>query len=165
MPPELLWGLVLLAVALALTALEVFLTSAGLIAIVAALCATAGIYFLFKHDTGWGLGGLLGALVLMPSIFFGGLQLWTNTRLGRRMMGMPLEEELEARREAEFRAKKTREAMIGRKGVVLTDLRPVGTVDFDGERVDAIADTGYIPAGSEVKVVGLEPTEVRVRKI
>lgn len=159
------WGLALLAAALGLTALEVILPTGGLIGIVSAVFATGGIYFLFKYDAGWGLGGLLGAIVLMPSIFFGGMQIWSNTRTGRRMMGIPTEEELEARRLDEFNAKKERESFIGREGLVLTDLRPVGTVDFDGERRDAIADTGYIAAGSRVKVISLEPTEVRVRKI
>lgn len=165
MDPLLLWGLVLLAISVLLTVIEIFVPTAGLLGLTSVVVAVAGIVCLFKYDGGWGLGGLLSAVVLLPSVFFGGIQIWRNTEAGRRAMGIPSDEEIEARQLRELRERQAREAIIGMEGVVLTDLRPVGVVELDGKRVDALADEGFIQAGRRVRVTAVEATEVRVRTI
>jgi membrane-bound serine protease (ClpP class) len=42
---------------------------------------------------------------------------------------------------------------VGRRGTALTDLRPAGAADFDGERVDVVAEGGFIPKGEAVVIV------------
>ena len=42
---------------------------------------------------------------------------------------------------------------VGKRGVSLTDLRPSGAADFDGERVDVVAEGGFIPKGEAVVIV------------
>lgn len=165
MDPMLTWGLVLLVAAILLIALEVFVPSAGAITLTAAAVAIAGIVMLFRYDVAWGFGGALSALILMPSVFFGIFQFWMGTKAGRRAMGVPSEEEVEARRLKELEQKRARDAMIGIEGLVLTDLRPVGVVELEGRRVDALAENGFIAAGSRVKVVAVDVTEVKVRQI
>jgi membrane-bound ClpP family serine protease len=165
MEPLLLWGLVLLAGALLLTIVEIFVPSGGLISLLAAAVAVAGIVCLWRYEASWGVSGLLGSLILLPTVFFGGLSLWTNTDAGRRAMGLPSEEEREARRMKDLESKKAREAVIGKEGVVLTELRPVGTIELEGKRVDALAEVGFIPAGTRVRVTGVDTTEVRVRSV
>jgi membrane-bound ClpP family serine protease len=91
MEPLLLWGLVLLAGALLLTIVEIFVPSGGLISLLAAAVAVAGIVCLWRYEASWGVSGLLGSLILLPTVFFGGLSLWTNTDAGRRAMGLPSE--------------------------------------------------------------------------
>lgn len=165
MEPMLLWGLVLLAAALLLTVLEIFVPSGGVIALISGVVAIAGIVCLWRYDDAWGVSGLLGALVLMPTIFFSGVSLWTSTSAGRRALGIPSEEEVEAKRHRDLEARRARESVIGKEGVVLTELRPVGTIELDGKRVDALAETGFIPAGTRVRVTGVDSTEVKVRAI
>jgi membrane-bound serine protease (ClpP class) len=56
-------------------------------------------------------------------------------------------------------------ALIGAEGVVLTDLRPVGVIQVDGQRFDALSETGLIRAGSRVKVTKIDSNQVKVRGI
>ena len=43
--------------------------------------------------------------------------------------------------------------LVGAFGVALTDLRPSGAAEIEGERVDVVAEAGYLPAGSALVVV------------
>lgn len=165
MEPLLVWGLVLLAAAVLITVIEIFVPSGGVLALVAVVVAGSGVVCLWQVDGYWGLGGLLGAVVLLPTIFITGVSLWTSTKAGRRAIGMPTEEELEARRMKDLSARKSREALIGREAVGLTELRAVGAIDMDGKRMDALADVGFIPAGARVRVVDVDSTEIKVRQV
>ncbi|MBO8136718.1 MAG: hypothetical protein H0Z40_01055 [Desulfotomaculum sp.] len=53
----------------------------------------------------------------------------------------------------------------GKKGIAVTKLRPAGTAEIDGKRVDVVSEGGYIPPGSELKVVRVEGTKVMVKKL
>ena len=55
--------------------------------------------------------------------------------------------------------------LLGEVGVVLTPLRPVGMCDFAGQRVECVAEGGYIDKGKKVKVIDVESTQLTVRKI
>ncbi len=46
--------------------------------------------------------------------------------------------------------------LIGAQGVTLTDLRPSGSARINGERVDVVADAGWLEAGTPVRVVRAE---------
>lgn len=46
--------------------------------------------------------------------------------------------------------------LIGRAGVALTDLRPAGTAEFGGERLDVVTEGEYLPQGTSVEVVRSE---------
>jgi membrane-bound serine protease (ClpP class) len=41
----------------------------------------------------------------------------------------------------------------GRRGVAVSNLRPSGIAEIDGERVDVVSSGGYIPAGDRIEVV------------
>ncbi|MBM4109491.1 MAG: hypothetical protein FJ255_11910 [Phycisphaerae bacterium] len=165
MDPMLLWGLGLIGAAILLVVLEVFVPSAGVITVTAVVVAIAGVVCLFIYETVWGVAGMLTVAVLGPVVGFGALQLWRHTPLGRKMIGVPSDEEVEARREAERHEQESRLALIGAEGVALTDLRPVGVVRIGEHRMDALAQTFMIPAGSRVKVVHVEGTQVKVRAV
>jgi membrane-bound serine protease (ClpP class) len=44
-------------------------------------------------------------------------------------------------------------SLAGRGGVAVTDLRPSGIAEIDGERVDVVSDGGYVAAGEPITVV------------
>ncbi len=54
---------------------------------------------------------------------------------------------------------------IGSEGVALSPLRPAGTADFNGIRLDVVTEGGFIEKNSPVKVIAVEGTRVIVRKI
>lgn len=165
MDPMLLWGLGLLAAAILLVILEVFVPSAGIITVTAVVVAIAGVVCLFLYETAWGIAGMLAVLILGPLVAFGALQLWRHTPLGRKMIGVPSEEELERQRQQEQRERESRQALIGAEGVAITDLRPVGIIRIGDQRMDALAQTFVIPAGSRVRVVQVEGNQIKVRAI
>lgn len=58
-----------------------------------------------------------------------------------------------------------RNDLIGRTGVALSELRPIGTAVFDDERVDVTTDGEYIDKGTPVKVVRADNMKVVVRAV
>ncbi|RKD34736.1 NfeD family protein [Thermohalobacter berrensis] len=59
----------------------------------------------------------------------------------------------------------SRENYLNKEGIAITSLRPAGTIEIDGDRVDAVTEGGYIDKGSKVKVLKVEGPRVVVRKI
>ncbi|HVO74317.1 MAG TPA: nodulation protein NfeD [Ignavibacteriaceae bacterium] len=54
--------------------------------------------------------------------------------------------------------------LIGKEGIALTDLRPAGSAEFSGERIDVVADWDYIVRGKKVKVIRVEGIKVVVKE-
>ncbi|MGR9049321.1 NfeD family protein [Halobacillus faecis] len=55
--------------------------------------------------------------------------------------------------------------LIGMEGETITPLRPSGTADFDGERLDVVTEGGFIPALQAVKILKTEGSRIVVREI
>ncbi|MHC4703499.1 MAG: NfeD family protein, partial [Planctomycetota bacterium] len=55
--------------------------------------------------------------------------------------------------------------LLGAVGVVLTPLRPVGMCDLSGQRIECVAESGYVDKGKKVRVIDVESTQVTVRII
>lgn len=55
------------------------------------------------------------------------------------------------------------EALVGLTGKALTPLRPSGTADIDGERIDVITRGEYVPAGATILVSRVRGSRVEVR--
>jgi membrane-bound serine protease (ClpP class) len=53
-----------------------------------------------------------------------------------------------------FQASSFDTALVGKMGIVATDLKPGGHILVDGKRVQAISQSGYIPKGNKVIVIG-----------
>lgn len=53
-----------------------------------------------------------------------------------------------------YQASEFDSSAIGKKGIVVTDLKPGGHILVEGKRLQAISQSGYITKGSEVIVVG-----------
>lgn len=54
---------------------------------------------------------------------------------------------------------------IGQEGIVITYLRPAGTIDVGGEILDVISEGAFIEIGSRVKVAKVEGRRIIVKKI
>lgn len=56
------------------------------------------------------------------------------------------------------------EHFLGRIGVALSQLRPAGVADVEGERLDVVTEGGFIRQGSKIKVIEVEGTRIVVRE-
>ncbi len=54
-------------------------------------------------------------------------------------------------------------ALVGKSGVTLTDLRPSGAVLIDGKRTDVVSEGGFVRRGTKVTVIRVEGSSVVVR--
>lgn len=161
----LLWGLILLGIAAVLVFVELFVPTGGALGFVSAAVAVAAVVCLWNYDTQWGVGSLLAVIVLGPAVMAFGLRLYPHTPMGRRMIGVPSDEEVQARQEKEEAERRARLDLIGKVGLVRTECRPVGTVEIDGRRYDALSETVLIRPGVRVRVTAVEGHELRVRPL
>jgi membrane-bound ClpP family serine protease len=157
------WGIGLLALAVVLLVVEVFVPTGGFIGVTATCLAIAGCICLFKVDWRWGAFGLLAIGVIGPTIVYLGLQVFPSTPMGRKILNLPPEYDPESgpppSPAAEF------EALIDAEGSALTDLRPGGFVRLEHKRVAAMSEISFIPAGTRVRVTGADGMGVRVRPV
>lgn len=156
------WGLGLLGVALLLVLIDVFVPSAGVLAITALAVAIAGVVSLFNYSTSWGFLGLLGVVVGSPVLFFFGLRIFPHTPIGRRLV---LGGEREDGEDAPPPSAAGVSPLVGAEGVVVTDLRPVGSVRIGDQRYDALSETTLIRAGQRIRVTAVEGFTLKVRPL
>ncbi len=68
-------------------------------------------------------------------------------------------------RETGYISGPARADLIGKVGVAVTALRPSGVGLFDGERLDVVADTGWVQQGSPIEIVTAEGYRHVVRPV
>ncbi len=52
--------------------------------------------------------------------------------------------------------------LIGKEGIAFTTLRPAGTAEIDGRRIDVVTESEYIAKGTKIKVLRVEGIKVVV---
>lgn len=57
------------------------------------------------------------------------------------------------------------EYFIGSEGLTLTPLRPAGSTDFNGVRLDVISDGEYIEMGRRVKIIRMDDRKFVVKEV
>lgn len=56
------------------------------------------------------------------------------------------------------------EYFLGKEGTAITILRPSGTADFDGVKLDVVTEGEFIPANSRIKIVKVSGRRIVVKK-
>jgi len=144
-----------------LMVVEVFIPSFGLLTLMALACLGGGIAIFFQISTTAGWIGCGVAVVLIPVVWIVVYKLFPYLPIGRAML-MKRGDKATGHGVPDGLVLK---GLLGREGVVWTPLRPVGVCDFDGQRVECVAETGYVPKGRRVKVIHVEGVQVTVRLI
>jgi membrane-bound ClpP family serine protease len=157
----LVFAVFLYVVCAVLVVAEVFIPSAGLLAICSIACLVGGVWIFFQHSAAAGWVGLVIGLIMVPSLLALAYKILPKTRFGRRMMLAP---PVRDRGDAISDTPELGE-LLGRLGRVLTPLRPVGMCDFDGRRIESVAESGYVEKDRTVKVIRVEGTQVTVRVV
>ena len=140
---------------------EVFVPSGGLISICAIACLVGGIVIFFQHSVIVGWIGIGIAAIMIPSVLVVAYKIFPKTRFGKSVTLTPPERK---QGDAIPDTDKLKE-LLGAEGDVLTPLRPVGMCDFSGQRVECVAESGYVEKGKKVKVINVESTQLTVRII
>ncbi len=145
----------------ALIVAEVFVPSGGLIGLCALVCLIGGVVIFFRHSPTAGWVGVVIALIMIPTVLVIAYKIFPETRFGKSVTLTP------PKRQQGDAVPDTAELkeLLGAVGVVLTPLRPVGICDFSGQRVECVAESGYVDKGNKVKVIDVESTQLTVREI
>ena len=145
----------------ALIVAEVFVPSGGLIGLCALVCLIGGVVIFFRHSATAGWVGVVIALIMIPTVLVIAYKMFPETRFGKSVTLTP------PKRQQGDAVPDTAELkkLLGAVGVVLTPLRPVGICDFSGQRVECVAESGYVDKGNKVKVIDVESTQLTVREI
>lgn len=157
----LLFAVFLYVVCAALIVAEVFIPSGGLLSICALASLAGGITIFFHHSAAAGWIGVVVAVLMVPSLLAIAYKLLPRTRFGRQViLAPPVRERGDAIADTPELSQ-----LVGRTGRVLTTMRPVGMCDFDGQRVECVAEKGYLQRDNKVRVIRVEGTQVTVRVI
>lgn len=97
---------------------------------------------------------ILLVLFIILLIFFPKIPIWK--KLG-------LKEKLET--EKGYTTYTKIDELTGKEGVVITTLRPAGTIEIEGKRYDAISLGEFIEKGEKIKVIKVEGGKIIVEKI
>lgn len=57
------------------------------------------------------------------------------------------------------------EALIGKEGITMTDLRPVGTIKIENKEYSALSNAQWIERGTNVQVTHVDGTKILVKEI
>jgi membrane-bound serine protease (ClpP class) len=146
----------------ALIVAEVFLPSAGLITICSILCMAGGICIFFIQGgpaMGW-LGIIIG-IVMFPVVFIASYRILPKTHFGKSVTLAPPERQQGGGIPDVDRLTR----LMGAKAVVVTPMRPVGMCDFSGEKIECVAESGYVEKGKTVQVIAVTGTQLTVRVV
>jgi len=145
----------------ALVVAEVFVPSGGLISVCSLACLVGGIMIFFNHSTTAGWIGVIVAVIMIPSVLVIAYRIFPKTRFGKAVTLTPPKRKLG---DAIPDTDELKE-MLGAVGLVITPLRPVGMCDFSGQRLECVAESGYVDKGKSVKVIHVQGTQLTVRVI
>ncbi len=142
-----------------LIVVEILIPSFGLISIASLTCLGGGLYIF--HSYGMSIAGVITAAVVVPVTLVIAYRIFPKSRTGKAVMleaqvrepgqGVPDSDILKG--------------LIGKKGVTISIMRPVGKCEIEGKKYECVAESGYVPKGTEVEVIEVDGSQVTVRNI
>ncbi len=167
------WEILMFAVGLILIIIEIFVTPGSIVIGAAGILFTiSGLALALVRNIGFNFdyvpsGALAFAFLLvtvamaMPLIFIVafGKTIFTSPAF-KRMSDVG-----EMKQSKGFSIRDhSLQKLVGQTGIAVTNLRPAGRVEIDGEQHDSISDSGFIEIGSEVKVLRVQSKYLTVVK-
>ncbi|HOA74997.1 MAG TPA: NfeD family protein [Phycisphaerae bacterium] len=151
---------ILYSLGVAVLAADLFLPSQGILTAIGLGLFGYGVYEAFQIGTMVGVIHVAVLTVALPAAFILGVRVWHRTPIGRRIS--PPNPTLTAEDRLPV---SDLQKLLGTSGRAVTILRPVGTCEFNGRRVECKAESGLIEAGTEVQAVRLSDRTVVVRPL
>jgi membrane-bound ClpP family serine protease len=147
-----LWAISLFALGAVLLLAEALLPTHGVLGVGAVLAVLAGIVVCYVIDFWLGTGVFFGTAIAAPFVGAVAVKVWPHTPVGRRVTLPPVEAPAPVER-----------VHVGQTGYTVSELRPMGIVEFDLDRVEAISEHGVITPGQPVRVVAVQGGRPTVR--
>jgi membrane-bound serine protease (ClpP class) len=158
---DLTLALLLYVIGIALLVLEIFIPSHGVLGLSGLGFLIGGIVVAFRIGQGVGYVAVFLAIVLVPTGAVLAVKYWYQTPVGRRI-APPNPTITEAK--LGFRTEELA-MLVGQTGRTLTPLRPVGSCDFGGKRIQCVAEVGRIARGVKVEGVMVRGRDLVVRPV
>jgi membrane-bound serine protease (ClpP class) len=150
--------ILLLILGLTLIVLELMFPTLGLLGVVAACCLIGAVAFAFAQDRASGIVFLVVTAVSVPAAIMLGFKLLPKSPMGKVLVNEGVSFKDVAAVDRRDRA------LLGREGVVESLLRPAGTAQIDGRRVDVVTRGEPIEIGARVVVIEVEGNRVVVKR-
>ena len=150
-------AIILAAIGLVLVVSELFLPTHGILAISGIASLFGAVILSFLVNMWLGIGSLTLGGALTPLFGAWLVHFWPRTRFGRTFV-LPSADHIP-------RPLEPLPVQIGQTGTTMSELRPMGTCEFAGQRVEAISELGIIPRGQQIRVVNITNRRPTVRAI
>jgi membrane-bound serine protease (ClpP class) len=156
-----MWAIIFIAIGFILLFIEIFLIPGfGPIGIAGAVLMAIGVAIV-GYQEGVRRAVFYTGIAIVAALPLCGVGFWLipKTKLGSSFILGAQESS-----QAGFRSSPEElERFTGKTGVVLTPLRPAGTMEIDGIRLDVLTQGEFIEKGEEVEVVKVEGSRIIVR--
>ncbi|MEW9701605.1 NfeD family protein [Paenibacillus sp. SI8] len=151
--------LAIFGIGIVLLILELVVPSFGILSVLGAICLFGGVLMAASDPKEAAIMLGVALLIAVIAIAFA-IKYFKHRGIWNRFI---LKEQLTT--EKGFISSPDHSYLVGMKGEALTPLRPAGTAQIGGERVDVVADGTFIANGKSVLVIQVEGTRVVVREI
>jgi membrane-bound serine protease (ClpP class) len=148
------WAIIFFLAGMALLLAEFFLPGAVAGSMGALLLVVSGAMGVYRYPDQMPLIILIEVVGAAICVIAGFLIL-AKTRAGQALMLDTVQ-----RPEDGYVNMVTDHSLIGASGVVLTALRPAGSIEVGGRRIDAVSDGSFIDAGAAVRVIEVQGNRV-----
>ncbi|MCG8409137.1 MAG: hypothetical protein MI923_28370 [Phycisphaerales bacterium] len=163
----LIWSLILFAVGLVFVATEVIVPSGGLLGLVALICLAGSLASAYQVSSGTGATMMVIEVICVPAVCLFVFKYLPKTTLGKQLILSPPKQKSGSPPQGPASPVSTspHEKLMGKEGVIVTDLRPSGTMEIDGRRMSVVSEGEAIDTGCRAKVVMVEGNRIVVEAV
>jgi membrane-bound serine protease (ClpP class) len=104
-------------------------------------------------------------IILVVLLIITGMLVWLyNSAVKGGRVSRLLMLNTQTSREEGYSSTSATEDLVGLEGIATTVLRPAGTGDFQGRKLDVVTDGGFIPKGTPIRITQVEGFRIVVEK-
>ncbi len=147
-------GIVVLIIGMVLIGIEFYIPGFGVPGISGIVCTIVGVFLVGRNAQERILAGavsivVIAVMLVISVIIFNSKKVKSPIKLDDELPGKNL-----------FIEGEDPDSYVGKEGIAITDLKPSGKGEFDGERYDVLSQGNFIEKGAKLKI-----TEVKNNKI
>jgi membrane-bound ClpP family serine protease len=153
-------AIILFVIGAILLAAEVLLPTGGIFVVASLLFFALGVGIIFAQGTNMEALAALGGLVVgFPVAGLIAVSAWRRWSIGAILPGDDVDGSSAIHGSSDL------ESLANHTGKTVSPMRPSGTVDFDGKRIDAMTEGVMIEEGVWVRCIAVKAGKVIVRQI